>query len=488
MTDLPTKILELLTRALLPSQHDRLSLALCCRRFYDIVLPILYSSPCLRADRKSRRKFVYSFVERILEKPSLANAVGKLELHRWDIVPDATRHEELLPEVLEAAQACKLPEDEHTKWVIDIRAGKTDAWLALILPKLQNLHSVWILFPPSTKCPNYVIRMLDRAAGREPPFDTDQPAFPLLTEVYFTSADLSGPNPELLLPFLSFDSVHTLGGNRIGSRYGKLRPRAQREALAPNPNRTPTSNTTTLDLRVIGFYGGLNRWVENCKALKSFHMTCSSFFDRENSHPAHPSLGNPSSLLPALEMHKSTLLSVLIDAHDEDAQERYMNTDYERLHDAERGHEDCGWIRERKGCFADFAVLKSLHVLLPSLVGYIPPVDHERNPFKPGPVLVLTDCIPPSIEELHLATVYNDLPWLASQLIGLLTDRERHAPNLHRMVLEGTPWAGSSQPPDQVCAAFQHAGVELVVMERPRGKFFGPSWEGLGLQYDPQRR
>lgn len=482
MDQLPAQVLQLLIRDLLPSQHDRLSLGLCCWKLYDVVVPILYSNPSLRPERRGHRKFVYSFVEGILKKPCLAWAVERLELHRWDNVPDTMTHE-LFPEVHQIVKSCSLSEDEHSKWIDDIRTGKSDAWLALMFSKLQNLHAIWILFPPSTKYPNHVNRMLQRAARKEPPFD-GQPAFPLLTEVYVTTGDALGHDRDLMLPFFSFESVRKFGGNRVGSLYGKLRPSVQRDALTSKSNHQPMSNITTLDLRNISFYGGLHRLVERCKALTSFHLTCSSFFDRENPHPAHPSLGNPSSLLPFLDRHKSTLESVLIDAHDEGSQERYIRSDFERLHDEEPEHEDCAWIRGRKGCFASFTMLKSLHVLLPSLVGYRPPLHHEGEPTEP--LLSLTNCLPPSIEELHLVTVYEDLWWLESQLVDMMNGRAR-TPYLRRLVLEGAPWKRSSEPPEQLRIEFERAGVDLIVTERPQGKFYGPSWERFGLQHDPQR-
>ncbi|KAJ5101601.1 hypothetical protein NUU61_003823 [Penicillium alfredii] len=476
LLDLPLEIIQRISQNHLPVQQDRLNLLLCCRSFSKKLLKSLYTNPSVRPNLQRRRKLFYSFVERILQGPTLGQAVQTLELHHWSTNPTAQAdNEDCIPEVHIAVKAYSQSEDEQVTWMQDIKAGKPDAWLALIIPRLVNLQALWIVFPSVTKCPNHVTRMLARAVSKRPPFHT-APAFPALAEVYVSSSDLDGLTPGLVKSCFSFASLRKVCGWHVGNpRYNQTRNAQDRarDRLAAAPRQS--LNLTALDLRGCDHFGCLNNLVWTCNGLKSLHITCRAFVDWRGNGPRQLVIGTPFSVLLSIDKHKHTLESILIDAHDERAQASYSQK--VPLQIIQRRHPLARLCLKRglHGCFVQFTTLKHLHFQLPSLVllEYVHP--------KSVPTLHLKDCLSPSLETLHLVMAYPPakIPWFPSQLLELVTTRENYVPNLHTIELIGEPWKDTDPRGDQVRSACEAANIELAVSQR-RGEFYGSGWGNSG--------
>ncbi|KAL1981492.1 hypothetical protein VTN96DRAFT_2521 [Rasamsonia emersonii] len=159
-------------------QDSHIKLAQSSKYLYSFFLPLIYSNVSLGMTTSFCAEGffpkpplslpVVRFTQTILQKPQLASLVHSLELFTdaggWD-VPTA----EPLPSAFYEGivrSACR-SEGEFSQWLNDLIEGEEDAWLALLLVRLENLEKLTLPLPEPEYCP-HLTRIIERAADAEP--------------------------------------------------------------------------------------------------------------------------------------------------------------------------------------------------------------------------------------------------------------------------------------------------------------------------------
>ncbi|KAF9884008.1 hypothetical protein FE257_002396 [Aspergillus nanangensis] len=208
LTELSSEILCHIAKGL-DFQQDRYHLPVSCRRLYDVLLPSLFSHIRLCETRRMHSiRQVSQFLYAIVRNPTLANSVRVLELGCWETRKDDSEtdfeYDEAVIQTLLDESTCS--EEEKTQWEQDVKFGITDAWLALLIPRLRALRKINLTWPFS-RDRLYVSKMLVRAVSGE------GPGFPHLDEAFGSWYDTeNGANTTLMHPFLEFPAVRKLGG------------------------------------------------------------------------------------------------------------------------------------------------------------------------------------------------------------------------------------------------------------------------------------
>lgn len=356
---IPAEIFCLIAEAL-DSPRDRFHLAASCRRIHRLVLPILYSNVPLNGMRA-----ISSFLYSVVRNEKLATAVRFLALYHWE-VPDANwssndkfEYDVELVDTLMGEVECS--EEERAKWIKHLESGVSDAWLALILPRLKGLRTLNIEWPLHA---HYVPEMLAKAASE------DVPVFPQLEEVYAAWYDTeNGFEASLMLPFFKFPAMRKIAGHMLV------------EDSDVEQTVTRSSPITEIDLINSNSSYGMKSWIESCQALKRFRITYGGAlisFD-EIDMPA---------LYRSLQLHKATLESVCFCLNNEEISDGSL------------------------GSLADFTALKTLHVPISQLTRLGDDPMRRRE---------LKDFLPPSLEKLYLCECFPiDLGWISNQLEDLI--------------------------------------------------------------------
>ena len=113
--------------------------------------------------------------------PRLASYVRSLTLKCWDT--ESTNNDKydrkvdfdgnLLRKLFD--QRMGNSEEERLKWLKDLERDNSDAWLALLIPQLNELRKISLIWPSDS---HFVLDMLQKAAIEE------EPVFPHLEEAY----------------------------------------------------------------------------------------------------------------------------------------------------------------------------------------------------------------------------------------------------------------------------------------------------------------
>ncbi|KAK2759346.1 hypothetical protein FQN54_002824 [Arachnomyces sp. PD_36] len=409
------------------STDDRRNLALCSRALCDMVLPLVYENFTLYGQGLNN---IIRWVETFLSKPRLASWVRSLTLQCWNTTANYEWHnwqdmfreedpEPPLPSpddglkfdkelVRDAVKSLSSPHDEKAEaaWMADILAGNEDAWIALILFSLPNIESLHITSPGFVRHPFVV---LDKAAKREPPFDT-RPAFTHLTDLTVEWWDTeTGLDAKDLLPFYSFPSLRSVTGHMITEGYeGEDSHNYQ---PIPKPT-TPTSSVTELAFTESNACHGMQSQIQLCKNLKSFRY--------EHADGGTTGEGfQPQKFAQSLSSAKHSLESLYLDYHD---------SHYPIGHDNE--DEVFG------PSLAEFTRLKTIHLRLNNLSGI--PHGLNEDPYNSLRLQDLADVLPKSLENLRVtdidASAYSHF---ILELAEFLEENFNVVPNLKTLVIEG---------------------------------------------------
>jgi hypothetical protein len=260
-------------------------------------------------------------------------------------------------------------EEERTQWKQDVQFGITDAWLALLIPRLRALRKINLTWPFS-RDRLYVSKMLDRAVSGE------EPGFPHLDEAFGSWYDTeNGADTTLMHPFLGFPAMSKLGGFSLEENA--------RDSNQTRPSSSFFSRITDIDLARTNASYGMRYWIVSCKVLKSFRINHGGATVGDNDF-------NPRALYQSLLLHKKTLERI------------WLGSDEELFSD------DSPWM----GSFVDFPVLKTLKVSIKGLAL----LDDEDEPTRE-----LTKVFPPSLENLYLWECDSELfGWAIEQLESLI--------------------------------------------------------------------
>ncbi|KAJ5950294.1 uncharacterized protein N7479_008707 [Penicillium vulpinum] len=381
LLDLPEETLCLIAEEL-DNQYDRYSLVQSCHRLYTVLLPTLYSRVILGDVSDHTIGQVSQFFNTIARRPELASAVRSLRVESWDTEDDIENINcefEYDPQLIDGlvAGTCwsKQPNDQ-------LRRGNTDAWLALLIPQLKGLRQISICYPYGSE---YVEKMFEKAAKDDPA------AFTRLADAFAEWYDTENSiHASCMEPFFKFPSVRRIGGSSILD--------SDRQEGAPRI--TPFSGVTDIDLDMTNTECGFGVWMESCKALKTFRLNIGGGMISDG-----PDLVT-GPLRESISLHKSSLEAFWL-----------CGESYQYLED------DDGWL----GSFADFNVMKYLHISISMLAKLDDDLEPTRN---------LVELLPPSLETLFLCHCPHELlEWAVDQIELLLNSNS--LPRLTSLGLEG---------------------------------------------------
>jgi hypothetical protein len=432
LSELPEEILWLISKQL-EHQHDRLHLATSCRRLYGALHSSIFCNVKLcgyawgTKDTPSKNApQVYHFLSTIARKPKYASMVRVLDLGSWETEGTCDAHgypndfdfdRDLTEKLVREATS---DETQQEKWVKHLEMGITDAWLALLIPKMTNLRKISIVWTGDT---DYVTNMFVKVAKSE------TPVFPHLEEAWSAHWDTeNGAETELMLPFFKFPSMRKIGGFMLydgldwDDEYGQNEPFKD--------VNIGCSSITDIDLRMTNATNGLQTWIRACKALKTFRIG-----DGGNMVSYDPS--HRGKLYEALLFHKSTLEALSIS----DDSGGYESDENENLF---------------MGSFADFTNMKILHIACESILER----DDEGNPTQN-----LMDVLPTSLELLSLYDSNGTLlQWWIEQFELLLDSN--FCPNLKTICVEVSSFRRPEVTPqeEELKRRCQERGVSFLVL------------------------
>jgi hypothetical protein len=184
LSELPEEILWLISKQLEHPQ-DRLDLATSCRRLYGALQSTVFCNVKLcgywgTKDMPSKNAALVSqLLSTIVRKPKYASMVQALDLGAWETKGICDAHgypsdfdfDRGLTEKL--VREATSDDSRQEKWIKHLEMGVTDAWLALLIPRLTNLRKISIVW---TENADYVTKMFMEVA------DSETPVFPHLEE------------------------------------------------------------------------------------------------------------------------------------------------------------------------------------------------------------------------------------------------------------------------------------------------------------------
>lgn len=396
LSELPEEILWLISREL-ENQHDRLHLAASCRRLYRALHSSVFCKVKLcgygwgTKDSPSKNTpQVSQFLSTIVRNPKYASMVQVLDLGSWETEGTCAAHgypsdfdfdRDLTEKVVREATS---DQTRQEKWIKHLEMGITDAWLALVIPRLTNLRKISIVWTGET---DYVTNMFVEVAKSETPI------FPHLEEAWAAHWDTeNGADTELMLPFFKFPSMRKIGGFMLydgldwDDEYGQKQPFKDVDIGC--------STVTDIDLKMTNATNGLQTWIRACKALKTLRLSDGgAMVSYEPSHRG--------KLYEALLSHKATLQAI-------------------SMGDDSGGMDSDENENSFMGSFANFTNLKILHIPCETIL------DQTQS---------LMDVIPSSLEILSLFDPCAELfEWLIDQFELLLDSN--FCPNLKTICVE----------------------------------------------------
>ncbi|KAJ5174554.1 uncharacterized protein N7482_000431 [Penicillium canariense] len=263
LLQLPDEILWHISREL-EDQHDRLHLATSCQRLYGTLRSTIFWEVALCTylpESLDEIDQVCQFLYTIVRDPKLASMVHVLDLGCWQT--KSTRDDEGSPDDFDfdrdlmenLVREATSDGDYREQWLEDLAAGVTDAWLALLIPRLTNLCEISFVWP--------------------------------------SGADY-------------FPAMRYLGGFRvyessIDEDRGEDDELDKKLSVKIDPG---SSSITDIVVKVCDAADGMHAWIRGCKALTSFRLTMDSLVSY-----APP---NKRKLYKALSVHKAVLEAISI--------------------------------------------------------------------------------------------------------------------------------------------------------------------------------
>ncbi|KAJ5984351.1 hypothetical protein N7481_006450 [Penicillium waksmanii] len=370
---LPLELLHLIGSNL--DQKDIRNLISTSHRMHSVFQRKLYTNVTIGLRNANAAQ---SFLYAVARNPGLAGYVQSLALACWETYLDWETNREpqktterpnfdgdLIRKLVD--EATDYTEEEKSKWLQDLEEFYDDAWLALLIPRLTGLRKIGFEWPFGS---SHVSKMLNKAAIN------GGVCFPHLEEVNMCWYDTENAVRSYQMhPFFKFPSVRKVSGWKVAEN---AKEEEEEEVEEDDFELKPTeilkgcslppkcSNVTDIDLSLCNAAGGMQQWIQACKALKSFRITHGGVLISYDD-------SQPRKLYNSLSLHKSTLEAVWFE-HDEQGGD---------------GDNDDEWM----GSFVDFAALKFLRLYLPNLVG----INEQGLPARK-----ISDVIPSSLETLFL--------------------------------------------------------------------------------------
>lgn len=385
-------------------QRDRLNLAFVCRDFHDLFLRSLYRSATLKGWTETR-----SFLGAILCRPELARAVRELDFRGWKSIAasdDTNPANYDMAMFTELAKAVSHSEEEHQHWEADLKNCAGDAWIALLLPLLENLRSLHLAYPRRS---GYLDRTLRRAVYGEKPFGKHS-AFRHLAEVslsHMDEGDGCGKGnylPSQILPFFQFPSMRVFGADSVIEHH-PAHDEDEKKIAEPLDG---SSSIAEINLSASNGRQGMESLIASCSCLRSFK------YQHSDSHALAEGY-QPSAFYQSLAGSRNSLETLWLDSYGE--HHTFTSSGLNESHDE--------WF----GSLVDFTVLKDIRIRLPNLLD----IRYQSEPTSP-----LTEVLPSSLQSLYIeGCKENNLRILLSQLELVVKDRKTRFPSLTRLDVEG---------------------------------------------------
>ncbi|KAB8219780.1 hypothetical protein BDV33DRAFT_104757 [Aspergillus novoparasiticus] len=400
---LPNDVL-LLVGEFLEDHQDRYNLVFVCRRFHDLFLRLVYRSATLKSCAQTR-----SFIHAILHKPELARSVWSVHFDDWQQhhpFSSASSSEQDMTSLNKWAETISHSHEEYVKWEQDLLQGVEEAWIALLLPLVNNLRQLRLVYPNKNA---YLDRMMQRVMKGEKPFDA-QPAFSMLQDVSLghqdSKEDTKGSYmPSQIFPFFQLPSMRTFSADSVieSSPSQEDGHTSTAEALVAG-----SCLISEITLNSSNGSQGMENLIASCSSLKSFK------YQHSDSHLLAEGF-QPSAFYRSLAGSKNSLHTLWLDSYGTHLP--FTIAGVNETHDE--------WF----GSLADFTALKDIRIRLPNLLDIR---------YQPEPSTVLTDILPPSVESLYIeGCKENTLGMLIGQLKMVLNKRQTRFSGLRRLDIEG---------------------------------------------------
>ncbi|OAX78352.1 hypothetical protein ACJ72_07340 [Emergomyces africanus] len=436
--NLPTEILHLIAQEIEEPSH-RLCLALCSHTFSDLFLPLLYQDIDLsNCDTKA----VICLVQTLLRNPRLASCTQTLEINDWstDLNSDANHYD--VPEILPSPNSelvfdsilihgavqkffTSSDDDAISKFMAHLAAGNEDAWVGVLLFALPNLTELSMVVPYGTFFP---LRLVERAAARLPPFDS-QPALTHLSHLFVKWWDTENSlDSSAVEPFYFFPSMRRVVGEQIsdypseeeeddeGVYDDERLDSFDRGRTAYLENKPTTSTVTEIEMARSSTTTGMIAQIKICQNLKSFTFEHADSFEYFSSFL-------PKDFARSLAHVKHSL--------------EHLWLSYDDYHFNGQCYEGDD---EVFGSLAEYTVLKSLRMSVENLIGSDALLNPEDIVLSPPGRQRLAHLLPASIESITVDNVSKrNCPGALMLLKDLVEPSSfaRYTPQLKKLRLEG---------------------------------------------------
>ncbi|GKZ27232.1 hypothetical protein AbraIFM66951_004578 [Aspergillus brasiliensis] len=406
LSTLPGELL-LLIASFLDSHTDTLRLASCCRAFYSLLLPKVFTSLDLTEDRNGDLSHL---VHTLASKLSLAQEVRTLRITcAWRPTSGVRYKQELTLGVLAAA----LGSDDNEKlsaWTRELMGQEVnDAWIVLLLALLPNLEDLVLEICDSSK---YTLQWLGSIAQ-------NGTSSPILSKLRILTVDCSdvdgGLSSAHFLPILRLPSLRSFYGYMIcdgGSSDEEYAEDQDFDAASYVPGNVGYSNVTHIRLLSSCSRRGFADLIGATKALESFileHAQNPSYADDEEIYVSryyHP-----------LRRHQATLQTLTLTHESTNYYSCYQGHEYDYI-----------------GSFAGFSALKELRLQVPQILDW----DEDWDDLDKSSKNTLSDVLPSSLQRLILDGLEREhLTALFSSFEDLLSGGKHRCPSLTYVEVKG---------------------------------------------------
>ncbi|CAI7643185.1 unnamed protein product [Penicillium pancosmium] len=355
---------------------------------------------------------IYPLVCAIQTNPKIGRAIRHLDAV-WGFWGDRVVDDiEMFRSLVE--EASHSPEHSE-EWTKALQQGCPDAWIAVLIPSLQNVTSLCLRYHCS---PTYSMPMVARAAVGEKPFDLN-PVFEKLEDVMIIMEDDNKASYRIddLLPFFSFPAMRSFTGNAINEENSCTYQGYPKQA----PGTSGIKNLRFGHWSRCNGENGFLGFVKLCQALESFEFQHDDqAIWGESFYPFRP-----GAFYTSLSTQKNSLRVIRLNNRGEHPW--YFDPD----------DFDEGFKLGTFGSMTDFHQLRELQIPWATLL---------QADSREKPTVRASDILPASLEHLHLADCREkDFSVIIEVLRDVLKLREKRFSNLK--ILEVQPKQLYRKPP-----------------------------------------
>ncbi|KAJ5484710.1 hypothetical protein N7539_004698 [Penicillium diatomitis] len=408
---LPNEVLSLIGERI-NDHSDRYELPLVSHQFYQAFSPLLYQDVRLRNWRQA-----LSFFQAIIQRPFLASTVRELDASGWQgsPVPQSdwpSLHE--CPALTRHIHGMTHSFEELVSWTDHLLQGRSDVWVALVLPLLSHLEKLSLVCSAS---PRHLTRVLQRGN----PVDKSTASQAILCRLRAVSVfhqnnsasqifeEQSDHNqPEVLSSFMQLPSMRAVVADSVVESQVSGEEITSPATNSLHQKMLSTPSITEIDLRNSCGNEGMKSLLFGCTNLKSFK------YQHSDQHLASHGF-QPARLRRWLSPSKESLETLWLDQYG----------DHYAFTVAGLNQTQDEWF----GSLAEFSALKDVRIRLPNLLDI-----QYQNP----PSHSLVSCLPPTLEIILIeGCAERHVSMLVSELQSVIKIRHTHFPRIQLLGLEG---------------------------------------------------